>query len=128
MILFFLSGKELNLKNIKKFLKQNGFAAADAGKLGEKLGVPPPTLKTMVKNRGGIGGDWDEILTEIIYHWLNNDLNKSWKKLAHALRGCDYSDIANVILGIQTKKTATQTGPQQPSPMEPAVSKEQEGK
>ena len=123
LILSFFSGKELNLTNIETGLIQNGFDVEHAYKLGEQLIVPPQTIQTVVKSNGGL--DWDKILTEIIIYWLNNGLDLSWESLANALSRCDYDRIATVILH---NMKATQTGPEQPSPMEVVVSKEQEGK
>ena len=97
---FAYAGKELTLKNIKNVLKQKGFTSAHAEKLGLQLDeVSQQVIDTFIGNRGGIGGNWDSILTDIINHWLHNDVEKSWKKLAEALINCDYKVIGNAILG-----------------------------
>ena len=78
--------------NIKNVLKQKGFTSAHAEKLGLQLDeVSQQLIHTFIHNRGGIDGNWDSILTDIINHWLNNDVEKSWKKLAEALINCDYT-------------------------------------
>ena len=46
--------------------------------------------------------DWDGILSDIIEHWLNNDLNPSWEKLARALSVCGFKVIAAEIVGDET--------------------------
>ena len=86
--------------------------------------MPPQTIQNVVKSHGGL--DWDKILAEIITYWLKNGSNRSWETLASALSRCDYVRIAIIILGNMI--TATQTGPEQSSPMEVVVPKEQEGK
>ena len=97
---FAYAGKELTLKNIKNLLKQQGFSSADAGKLGLELDeVSSQVIETIKHDHGGIGGNWDSIFHAIINHWLNNDVEKSWNKLAKALINCDYKVIANFILG-----------------------------
>ena len=62
--------------------------------------MSPQVITTIISlNRSGIGGNSDSILTDIINYWLNNDVNKSWNKLAEALINCGYKVIGNAILG-----------------------------
>ena len=97
---FAYAGKKLTLRNIKNVLKEKEFSSADAGKLGLELDeVSSQVIETIKHDHGGIGGSWDSILTAIISHWLNNDVEKSWNKLAKALNNCDYKVIGNAILG-----------------------------
>ena len=68
--------------NIKTFLRDHNFPAVDADKLGVHLdGVTRGDIVTYKKNNS----DLDDILSDIIVHWLNKDLNRSWQKLARAL-------------------------------------------
>ena len=97
---FAYAGTELTLKNIINVLKQKEFSSADAENLGLQLDeVSQQVIKTIKKDRGGIGGSSEGILTDIIDHWLNNDVKKSWNKLAEALINCGYKVIGNAILG-----------------------------
>ena len=87
---------ELTPESIKTFLRDHYFPAVYACKLGEQLdGVSPGDIETFKKNHK----DWDGILSDIIDHWLNNELNRSWEKLARALSACGCEDIAAKILG-----------------------------
>jgi len=95
--LFIVTAKKLTLRNIKNFLKENGFPAADADKLGEQLdGVTAGDISTFKRNNHG---NWEGIFTSIIDQWLNNDVDQSWEKLAQALSACGYEVISKKILG-----------------------------
>ena len=84
---------ELTLVNIMTFLRDHDFPAADAGKLIEQLdGVAPGDILTYKKNHRR--DYWNGILIDIIDHWLKNDLNPSWEKLARALLHCEHNAIA----------------------------------
>ena len=88
----------MNLKNIKNRLKRHGFSSSCADKLGEQLDeVSPGDIETIKKNHSW--KDWDGILSDIIKHWLNNDSNQSWEKLAQALSDSGFKAIAAKILG-----------------------------
>ena len=87
--------------NVITFLKHQNFPVACAGQLGKQLdGVTHGDIVTYMKKHSA--DDWDGILSDIIDHWLNNDLNPSWEKLARALSACGYKVIAAEILGDET--------------------------
>ena len=75
-------------------MKEGDFSAALSGELGIYLGIQPGRISTLRKKSSS---DPDILLSEIITEWLNNDSEKSWKKLATALRQCNYSLIAEKI-------------------------------
>ena len=92
--MWFLLGGDLILVNIKTFLKEEDFHANRAEDLGEYLGVKPGRIEALKQKSGG---DPDRLLSNVITEWLNNDSEKSWQKLATALRHCDHSLIAKKI-------------------------------
>ena len=53
-------------------------------------------------------GNADRLLSNVITEWLNNDSDKSWHKLAGALRYCNHSVMADKIL--QVRKRAVTKG------------------
>ena len=88
---------ELSLINIKTYLRDHNFPAVHADKLGKQLdGVTRGDILTYKKNHKR--DYWNGILTDIISHWLNNDLNPSWEKLARALSACKHKVKAAVYL------------------------------
>ena len=88
-------GSDLTLLNIKIFLKEEDFPTGKADELGIYLGIKPGRISTFKK---ASGGDRDRLLSIVITEWLNNDKEKSWRKLAKALRHCDYPLMADKIL------------------------------
>ena len=89
-----LLGGDLTLVNIKIFLKEEDFHANRAEELGVYLGIKPGRIAALKQISGG---DPDRLLSSIITEWLDNDKEKSWQKLATALRHCHHSLIANKI-------------------------------
>ena len=75
-------------------MKKEDFAANRAEDLGEYLGIKSGRLSDLKTKSGG---DPDRLLSSVITEWLNNDSEKSWQKLATALKQCDYSLIAKKI-------------------------------
>ena len=92
--MWFLLGGDLTLVKIKTLLKEEGFHANRAEDLGEYLGIKPGRIAALKQISGG---DPDRLLSSVITEWLDNDIKKSWKKLATALRHCHHSLIANKI-------------------------------
>ena len=80
--------------NIKTFLKDETFPADKAEELGVYLGIKPGRISALKNNNN----DADRLLSEIITEWLNNDDEKSWDKLATALRYCNHSVMADKLL------------------------------
>ena len=87
------TGGCLSLVNIKTFFKKD-FPADKAGELGTFLGINPGRIFTLESNNIG---NADEMLSAILSEWLNNDDEKSWEKLADALRRLDHSLMADKI-------------------------------
>lgn len=80
-----------------QFLKDGNFSAADASKLGDGLGVPNSKIREF---RSENPFDTEDMLMAIINYWLNNDFEKSWDKLANALkRRCNNAVLAGKIQG-----------------------------
>ena len=96
-MLIFLVGchLSLNLLNVKTFLKDETFPADKAEELGVYLGIKPGRISALKKNNNN---DADRLLSEIITEWLNNDNEKSWDKLANALKKCNHSVMADKLL------------------------------
>ena len=87
--------------NVKTFLKDETFPADKAEELGLYLGIEPGRISTLKKNNNN---DADCLLSEIITEWLNNDDEKSWDKLATALRNCNYSVMADKLKKTRRRK------------------------
>jgi len=86
-----LIGSSLNLGNILEIFK-NEFPASKAGTLGIYLGIAPPMLDDFKRNNmGNAAGEMEAVLK----HWLATDENKSWAKLADAVKNCDHPLLAN---------------------------------
>jgi len=75
------AGLELNVKNVINVLREAGFAFGHWEKLGQQL-IENATLSTIRANRHG---DCHLCMSDTISGWLNNDLDKSWEKLAEAV-------------------------------------------
>ena len=75
-------------------MKGEDFPANRAEDLGEYLGIKPGRITALKQISGG---DPDRLLSNVITEWLNNDSEKSWQKLAKALKNCDHSLIAKKI-------------------------------
>ena len=80
--------------NIKTLFKKEDFPADKAGELGTFLGINHGRISTLKSNNVG---NADEMLSAILSEWLNNDSEKSWEKLAKALRNLSHSLIADKI-------------------------------
>ena len=70
------------------------FPECRARLLGENLGIPDYIIKTLEHDAKG---DSSSFFSEVINHWLNNDDEQSWEKLADAVERCRYRIIANEI-------------------------------
>ena len=90
----------LSTTNIKIFLKEEDFPASKAKSLGEYLDIKQGRISTLKTNSGD---DPDTLLSNIITEWLNNDSEKSWQKLAKALRLCDHSLMADKLISLIKK-------------------------
>ena len=89
------TGGCLSLVNIKTFLKEGDFPADKAGELGIYLGIKPRRISALKSNNNG---NADGMLSAILSEWLNNDGEKSWEKLAKALRNLGHSLMADKIV------------------------------
>lgn len=88
---------DLTILNIKKCLLAKKFPFTKAEKLGKELGVSVTIIDTIKSNSPkNVSGEEpvnydDEVLidgirlTDILQHWLDNDLERSWKKLIDAV-------------------------------------------
>ena len=75
-------------------MKEEDFHANRAEDLGVYLGIKPGRIAALKQISGG---DPDRLLSSVITEWLDNDSEKSWQKLATALRHCHHSLIAEKI-------------------------------
>ena len=75
-------------------MKEGDFPADKAEDLGEYLGINPGRISTLKKENNGY---LDRLLSSVIKEWLNNDSEKSWQKLATALKHCDHKLMAEKI-------------------------------
>ena len=64
------------------------------GDLGLQVDVPYSQLSTIAIN---VAGRAEEALSSTVDHWLRNDLNASWEKLATAVEKCNHAILANKI-------------------------------
>ena len=92
-------GACLSLVNIKTILKEEDFPADKAEELGIYLGIKPGRNSTLKRNNLG---NADEMLSAILSEWLNDDGEKSWKKLADALRYLGHSSMADKLMEKKT--------------------------
>ena len=79
--------------NIKIVLHDQGFPFSKAERLGEYLSIPPNILQELKYDHK----EADRLFSCVIQHWLNNEKNCSWIKLAEALEYCDHKNIAEYI-------------------------------
>jgi len=89
---FFIVG-DLKVMNIMKVFNDE-FSSGDAMKLGTYLDIPHSKLKEFKKNHTG---DVGEMLLEVLNYWLENDSEKSWPRLADAVKYCGYKNLAEKI-------------------------------
>ena len=75
-------------------MKEEDFPANQAENLGEYLGIRQGRMEDLSKKSGG---DPDRLLSLVITEWLNNDREKSWPKLAKALKLCNQKLMAEKI-------------------------------
>ncbi len=79
--------------SVTTFLKEEGFKAVDAERLGKCLDCPSTQLEEMKRSCR----DSKSLLRDIIQCWLDNDYNSSWNTLAVALDKCGYRLMADKI-------------------------------
>ena len=96
LFLYIIIGGRLTLLNIKTFFKKEDFPADKADELGIYLGINFGRISALKSSNLG---NPDQILSAIISEWLNNDGEKSWKKLADALRNINHSSMADKLVG-----------------------------
>ena len=83
----------LNVGNILRILTDHGFYVSKYEELGLQLNVQLNIIK-------GIESDCQDAqstLSHVLQHWLNNDVEASWSKLADALQSCNFRNLANII-------------------------------
>jgi len=68
------------------------FPARKAKKLGIFLNFSHISMQEITY--GKIHEDDEIVLIDVIDFWLNEDEEKSWTKLAKAVEGCGYGDLA----------------------------------
>ena len=90
--------QSLKVGNVLRILRHNGFDSSKYEELGLQLNVE---LNEITR----IGSDWQgnqSKLTHVLQHWLNNDPEASWDKLAKALQSCNFRNLADIIRNRQT--------------------------
>ena len=70
------------------------FPECKAGLLGEYFDIPSAIIETLKHDSNG---DSIKFFSDVINHWLRNDPEKSWSKLADAIHVCDYKLLADRI-------------------------------
>ncbi len=75
------------------FLRDEGFKAVDAERLGKCLDCPSTQLEELIRNYH----DCISLLRDIIQCWLKNNFYPSWNSLAVALDKCGYRLMADKI-------------------------------
>ena len=88
--------KSLTVHNILEVLNTGEFPAANCEELGLALDIKKYVLHNILSNRRG---QVTLQLADIFEHWLNNDLEASWDKVADALEKCGYKKLAYIISG-----------------------------
>ncbi len=83
----------VTLISVTTFLKEEGFKAVDAERLGKCLDGPSSQIEELKRN----SHDSKSLLCDIIQCWLDNDFNPSWNSLAVALDKCGYRLMADKI-------------------------------
>ena len=76
-----LAASTLTLNEIQKIM--NEMSAAKWYQLGVQLGIPPATLSTIESDHPR---DAQRCMTEVINWWLQNAPERSWTKLAEAVK------------------------------------------
>ena len=75
-------------------LFQGEFPASEAKELGTYLNIPYAiTQEFRINNMGNAKG----MLIDVLNYWLENDPEKSWSKLAEAVKNCGYGILADKI-------------------------------
>ena len=75
-------------------LFQGEFPASKAKELGTYLDIPEANIHEFRENNvGNVNG----MLIDVINYWLKTDSEKSWSKLAEALKYCGYEVLAEKI-------------------------------
>ncbi len=84
----------VTLDSVTTFLRDEGFKAVDAERLGKCLDGPSSQLEELKRNNMN---DFISLLRDIIQCWLKNNFNPSWNSLAVALDKCGYRLMADKI-------------------------------
>ena len=77
--------------------KLSEFDSSNWSNLGLNLGVPQRQRNVIAANIAGKPHGQGEALTSVLDHWLRNDLEASWEKLASAVEVCSGVVLANKI-------------------------------
>ena len=94
----YLLEQSLKVGNILHILSGHGFRMSKYEELGLYLNVELNIID-------GIEKDCQSVLSRlshVLQHWLNNDPEASWSKLANALQSCNCRNLANIIRNRQT--------------------------
>ena len=83
----------MNEKKVLELLIDGKFADADCDSLVTFLGIGTNKLKTLKADSASSRS----LLIAAISFWLQNDLERSWKKLADAVEKCEYKVLAEYI-------------------------------
>ena len=85
--------KELKISNIMG-LFQGEFPASNAKNLGTYLDIPLAKIEEFRQNNIG---NAEAMLIDVLNYWLKNDKEKSWSKLAEAVKKCGDGDLSDKI-------------------------------
>ena len=88
----------LNVGNIIRILNGHGFYVSKYEELGLQLNVQLNIIKRIESDCQ----DVQSRLAHVLQHWLDNDPNASWGKLANALESCNFKKLADIIRSKQT--------------------------
>ncbi len=83
----------VTLTSVTTFLREEGFKAVHAERLGKCLDCPATQFEELKRNNR----DSKSLLRAIIQCWLDNDFYPSWNSLAVALDKCGYRLMADKI-------------------------------
>ena len=98
MFYILISLQKLELLPVIKFLKKHDFPSSRASELGVGLGIKKARIEEILQNNPLSS---DKVLMGVIQHWLDDDVDQSWTKLADALQLCGYEQAARAITGEQ---------------------------
>ena len=90
--------RELKKLTVNSAIRElSEFGSSNWSQLGLSLDVPQRQLNVIATNIAGKPHGQGEALTSVLDHWLRNDLEASWEKLASAVEMSSGVVLANKI-------------------------------